>query len=176
MSGLSMSKQSRMNDLPLKDRLRLLRNGLLSDWETAALAADLGSANYIEAKPDVESLLNHESPLVRSNALATLAYEWGESSNTGRILEIALSDPDRDCRRQAAGALGALFRGSRNREVTGLLASMARNQDEADDVRAFAYTATLDVIGIPRSAQPNPTQLTVGPDDLRTLGGYLRDL
>jgi hypothetical protein len=91
-------------------------------------------------------------------------------------MEIAVSDPDHDCRRQAAGALGSLLRGSRNREVAELLASIGRNHDEANDIRAFAYTASLDVIGVPRSAQPNPTRLTVGPDELRTLGDYLRDL
>lgn len=171
-----MSKQSRVNDLPLKDRLRLLRDALLSDWETAALAADLGAANYVEAKSDVEALLNHKYPLVRFNALATLAYEWGESSSTGRIMEIAVADPDQDCRRQAAGALGSLFRGSRNAEIADLLVGIARNEDEANDVRAFAYTATLDVIGIARSVQPNPTRLTVGSEELRALRDQLRDL
>jgi hypothetical protein len=43
-----MSKQSRVNELPLKDRLRLLRDDLLSDWETASLAADLGTAHYMK--------------------------------------------------------------------------------------------------------------------------------
>jgi len=160
----------------MNERLRLLRNGFLSDIEVADLAADLGTANHIEARADVEKMLSHPLFAVRFNALATLAYEWGVASNTDRIVEIALTDPDEDCRRQAAGALGSLFRGTQNKDVLAVLVSIVRDSNKEKDLRSFSYTSALDVIGVARSIQPNPMRLTVGPDELAALDDYLKAL
>jgi hypothetical protein len=93
-----------------------------------------------------------------------------------RIREILVSDPDRDCRRQAAGALGSLFRGKRDREVLTLLVEIAKNEREEMDVRAFAYAAALDVLGVSRAIQPNPVNLRLGADELLALDEYLRSV
>ena len=157
-------------------RLELLRKGQMSVDEVADFAADAGSQNYVEAEPDVNRLLNHEDAIVRFNALATLAYEWGRTPRTDRIREIVFTDPDRDCRRQAVGALGSLFRGKQDREVLDLLVRTVNNASEEMDVRAFAYTAALDVIGVSRAIQPNPVGLELGSGELLALDEYLKAL
>lgn len=144
--------------------------------EIADFAADAGSENYIEAEPDVNQLLDHEDAIVRYNAMATLAYEWGRTSRMDRIREILFTDPDQDCRRQAVGALGSLFRGKQDRDVLEVLVRTAKNASEEMDVRAFAYTSALDVIGVSRAIQPNPVGLQLGPDELLALNEYLKPL
>jgi len=160
----------------MADRLALLRKGTLSVAEIADFVADAGNQNYIEARPDVERLLDHESPTVRYEAMGTIAYEWGICSRVERIIEILLTDENEDCRRQAAGALGSLFRGKRERRVLDPLVRMVKNAREARDVRAFAYTGALDVIGVPRNMQPSALRLEVGPDELLALDEYLKAL
>jgi len=160
----------------MADRLVLLRKGQLSAIETADFAADAGTHNFVEARQDVERLLDHESPIVRHDALGTMAYEWGLSSRVDRILEMLVSDEDRDCRRQAAAALGSLLRGQRSEHVLDALVRTARNTEESMDVRAFAYSSALDVIGVSRAIQPNPVGLHVSPDELLALDEYLKGL
>jgi len=60
--------------------------------------------------------------------------------------------------------------------VLDLLVRTAKNASEEMDVRAFAYTATLDVIGVSRAIQPNPVGLELGPDELLALDEYLKAL
>ena len=57
-----------------------------------------------------------------------------------------------------------------------LLVRIARNASEDIDVRAFAYTAALDVIGVSRAMQPNPVNLELGADELLALEEYLKSL
>lgn len=160
--------------LPMGRRLKLLRSGQLTAREIADFAADAGTSNYIEAEPEVNALLDHRDPIVRYNAMATLAYEWGRSPRADRILEILYRDPDHDCRRQAAGALGSLFRGKKDAPVLDALTRTAKSSDEQMDLRAAAYASVLDVIGVPRAIQPNPVGLEVGPDEMLALDGYLK--
>lgn len=172
-----MSKRKRRSALgriQVDRRLTLLRAGNLTAAEIADFVADVGRENYIEAEQEVNQLLDHPSPLVRFNALATLAYEWGRTSRLTRIYEIALNDPDRECRRQAAGALGSLSRGTLDRDTIGLLVKKAKDRTEQMDVRAFAYTAALDVLGVSRAMQPNPIGLKLGPNELLALDDYLK--
>lgn len=95
---------------------------------------------------------------------------------TDRIREILFTDPDRDSRRQAVGALGSLFRGKQDRDVLEILVRTAKNAREEMDVRAFAYAAALDVISVSRAIQPNPVGLEIGPDELLALDEYLKAL
>lgn len=162
--------------LPMGRRLELLRKGQMSVTEVADFAADAGSQNYIEAEPDVNRLLDHEDAIVRYNTMATLAYEWGRTPRIDRIREILFTDPDRDCRRKAVGVFGSLFRGKQDRDVLDLLVRTAKNAREEMDIRAFAYTAALDVIGASRAIQPNPVGLQLGPDEWLALDEYLKAL
>lgn len=169
-----MKRRKRLEQLSFEERLRLLRKGLLSDKEVADLAADLGSGNYIEAREDVEILLNHRSAIVRYNALATLAYEWGVASNIDRIIEMLHNDPDEECRGQAVSALGSLFSGTKDKRVLDLLVGIVKNPRETTDRRAFAYRAALKVIGVPKQVLPNPLALTIGRDELAVLDDYMK--
>lgn len=154
----------------------LLRAGKLTVSDISDFAAEAGRQNYIEAETDVNALLDHDDSIVRYNALATLAYEWGRTPRIDRIRDILLTDPDSDCRRQAAGALGSLFRGQQRRDVLDLLASVVKNSLEDHSVRIFAYTGALDVIGVSRALQPNPGSLEVGPNELLALDDYLKTI
>ena len=136
-----MGKKKRVVEPTVEERLCLLQEGLLlDDLEVAGLAADLGTAdyidtseeNYIQAMEVVEKLLDHPSEIVRYNSLGTLAYEWGASSKIGRIKKMASSDPDEDCRRQAVAALGSLFAGTRNVEILHFLASIVTRLEEEE--------------------------------------------
>jgi HEAT repeat protein len=156
-----MKRRKRISSLSLAARLSLLRKGLLDADETAEVVADFGKENFIEAKPDVEALLSHDDPIVRYNAIATLSYEWGTTGKIEDLLHILFHDPDRDCRRQAAGALGSLHRGVKDKRIAKVLGDVVKNERECDDVRKFAYTALLDVLGIERPLQPNPVAMTM---------------
>jgi hypothetical protein len=167
--------QQSMSTAPIDRRLALLRAGQLNKAEIADFAADAGTQNFVEAEPDINQLLDDVNPIVRFNALATLAYEWGRTSRLDRIKAIARDDTDRDCRRQAVGALGSLFRGRRDKAVLQLLSEIANDDKEEQDVRAFAYTAALDVLGMPRAQQPSPIALRGDDEMLRVLEQYLHN-
>lgn len=172
--GERVVRREAIAKLAVAERLDLFRRGELTTPETADFAADAGKENYIEAEPEVNRLLDHADPIVRYNAMASVAYEWGRSSRSDRIREILETDSDSDCRRQAAGALGSLFRDTRNEEVLAALVRSAKNVSEEMHVRAFAYTGALDVIGVSRSIQPHPVPLEVGLAELLALDDYLR--
>ena len=169
-------RRQAVGKLPISSRLDLLRKGQLTLREIADFAADAGTENYIEAEPEVNGLLDHRDPIVRYNTMATLAYEWGRSSRTDRIREILFGDEDHDCRRQAAGALGSLFRGKRDKHVLDALVRTAKNTAEPMDLRASAYASALDVIGVSRTIQPNPAGLNIGPNEMLALDEYLKAL
>ncbi|HXG89051.1 MAG TPA: hypothetical protein VNJ02_12010 [Vicinamibacterales bacterium] len=155
-------------------RQDLLRQGALKVSEIADFAADAGNQNFLEAEEDVSMLLDHEDPIVRFNALAIIAYEWGRTSRAHRIVAIMRGDVDVDCRRQAAAALGALFRGSREEHVLKELVFTAKNPQEPRDVRASAYVSALDVVGVSRTRQPNVMTLEAGERELAALDDYLK--
>jgi hypothetical protein len=169
-------RRKSVGKLPIAQRLELFRKGQMTVAEIADFAADAGSENFVTAEPDVNRLLDHEDAIVRYNSLATLGYEWGRTMREDRIREILASDPDRDCRRQAAGALGSLFRAHRDHKVLTLLVASAKNEREEMDVRAFAYTAALEVLGVSRAIQPNPVNLELGENELLALDEYLRSV
>lgn len=160
----------------LNRRLQLLRAGRLSRQEVRDFAADAGKENFIEAEPDLNQLLDHSDAIVRYNAIATVAYEWGRTRRIQRICEILRADPDRDCRRQAASALGVLARGTHDREIYFALAGVATNPAEFMDVRAFAFVSALDVVGVSKAALPNPVDLRVGQNELLALEEHAKGL
>lgn len=162
-----------MNNDELRRLLAHLRSGALTDDETADFVAVAGTQHFVEAKNDVLALLDHADGIVRFNALATLAYEWGDTDVLPRALVMLRTDPDRDCRCQAAGAIGSVSRARTSPHVIEVLASVVRDSSEHSDVRAFAFTAFLDVAGVPRSEQPNPVDLVIGSEQLKWLDAVL---
>lgn len=166
-------RRDAIGKLPIASRLDLLRKGQLTVPEIADFVADAGTENFIEAETEVNEF-DHRDPIVRYNTMATLAYEWGRSSRTDRIREILSSDGDHDCRRQAAAALGSLFRGKRDRDVLNMLVGIVKDAIEPIDLRSSAYASALAVIGVSRAIQPSPVGLELGPDELLALDEYLK--
>jgi len=154
-----MTYENNITNLSLNKRLSLLREGRLSAREIADAVADFGSENFVEAKADVERLLDHGDEIVRYNAISTLAYEWGTTDRPERVVEMVLNDPDVDCRRNAASALGSLFRSSNDSKILEILANVVLDPAQEDQVRCSAYAALLDVLGVPKQHQPDTFSL-----------------
>lgn len=150
----------------------LLRRGMLDPCEIADAVADFGVEYFVEAKPDVEQLLDHDDPIVRYSAIVALGFDFCTTDRIERLLDILFRDPDRDCRRAAAAAFGCLHRGTNDKRIAGALAVVVRNKNEEDDVRIFAYTALLNVLGIPRNLQPDPLSMALGDIDWELVRGY----
>jgi hypothetical protein len=162
---------------PLDTRLSLLREGRLSDDELIVTLQDLGESPLINrplVQADLIKLMSHPNAIVRYNSLGALAYhglaiDWDDQF--GRELLSAMDimlrlDEDQDCRRQAAGAFGSLFRCTNNAGVIDALARVCLNEEEMDDVQAFAYNAILNIACVPLPRQPNPIGLRLGPVEL----------
>lgn len=173
---IAMKRKHRIRNLSLPARLSLLRGGHLTPNEIADVAADFGTENFIEARPDVERLLDHPDPIVRYNAMATLAYEWATTDRTDKLIEILLHDSDNDCRRQAAGALGSLFCGGRDLKIAKVLAGVVTDPAEEDGVRHFAYAGLLDVLGVEMHYQPDPVSMSLDDVDWNLVEKCKQDL
>ena len=159
--SVTMKTRQKLRGVSNDGRLDLWKRGLLSNPEITDAIAEFGASNYQPAVRMVEAALDSDDSLVRYNAMATLAYEWGTCSRLARIEEILLHDNDADCRRQAAGALGSLKRSSSDLQTLKLLREVAGDDQQPADLRAFVYTASLGVLGLPRNEQPSPFKLVV---------------
>ncbi len=54
-----------------------------------------------------------------------------------------------------------------------MLAHVCLKPDEEKVVKAFAYVAFLDVIGMPKREQPSPFKIEVGEHELNQISEYL---
>jgi hypothetical protein len=126
------------------------------------------------------SFLRHSESEVRAEAIRALPYhgldfKWDQEPGKtlhDDLIVILRHDPDRDCRRGAASAIGALFGDTSNREMIKNLWSVCANPTEEDNVRAFAYSAILSTAGVPVSEQPSPVGLKIGPKELQQVEQY----
>ena len=163
--------------LSIEQKLEYYKKGLLSNQEMADTLQKLGESpllNRSTVQTDLLLLMSNPDPVLRYNAIGALAYhglsfDWG--NEFGKQLLSALDvmlrmDEDQDCRRQAAGALGSLFKCAGDQQVINALARVCLNEEEFDDVRAFAYTAVLSVKCVPFSDQPNPVGFQLGSREL----------
>lgn len=168
----------------LVHRLELLRRGALDDVEMANTIVDLAHSELInrdDVREDLVKLVTHPDSGVRSEAMGALAYhgvmfQW--ESGTGKRLLASLvqaleSDPDSDCRRAAASALGSFFRATERKDVLYILARTCMKPEESSDVRASAYVAFLDVAGVPKPQQPSPVGLDIGPHEMNQVAARL---
>jgi HEAT repeat protein len=162
----------------------MLRDGKLDVSELADTIIDLAHSDLLnrdDVRRDLVKLVSHPDCEVRSEAMGALAYHgvsfrW--EVDPGRrfladLLQAVDRDFDSDCRRAAAGALGSLFKGTCHRGIMEALAGVCRKTDEESDVRAFAYVAFLDVVGIPKGDQPSPINLEIGQHEFAQMAAYL---
>src|ERR1043165_2719346 len=140
----------------LNDQLKFRRENNVVGPALADLVAQIGATRDLEAAPEIEKLLDDDSELVRYNAMGVLAFDFGACSRMGRLHEILRFDRDELCRGRAASALGSLRRNSNDAELMGLFASIASDDSEQEHVRISSYKALLNVMGVPRSQQPDP--------------------
>lgn len=151
--------------------------------DLAELLTDIAHSELIgedEIRASIVGLVAHHDPDVRHAAIVALAFHgvafrWDHEPGSAlfRLLIRGLKeDPDRDCRRVAAAALGSFFRGSRRPDVVRSLMEVCEDLVEFADVRAFAYTGVLDLLGVPRPQQPSAINLILTPEHL----GKLREM
>jgi hypothetical protein len=112
----------------------------------------------------------HGSLCHTSHASSATSHLLTEGDEIKELLE------DDDCRNQAAGALGALFRASSNRDILRALFEVIKDGFQRSDLRAFAYVAFLDVLGVPRPQQPSPMNLKIGDADVENARKHLMRL
>jgi HEAT repeat protein len=96
------------------------------------------SEYLIEAKVDVDHLLDHEDWRVRSGALDMVWWGVGATDGIDRSIEILMHDPDEDIRAEAALALYEAARGTpKEARVTEALTKVT-DTDESEFVRTAA--------------------------------------
>ena len=133
----------------LGQALESWQQGRASLEEVRALAADLGNEHYTEGIPGLMRLLDHDDEIVRYNAVNSLAFEFHHKPVAERLLAMLAGDSDDDCRRVAAGGLGALFQNSRDGRILAALGHSALNDPE-EYVRSSAYKSLQIVNGVSR--------------------------
>jgi hypothetical protein len=162
----------------IEQKWALYKDGRILDEDLAELVHDIGESpliNRTSVQSELVRLMSHSDPLVRQNALGGLAYhgvsldldgDFGQQMLSGMDVILRLDD-DSDCRRQAAGAFGTLFKNSRNKEVIRALGRVCCDPREENDVRAFAFVSLLTVAAVPRQGQPNPVGFRLGDNELK---------
>jgi hypothetical protein len=124
-----------------------IRQNKLNARELYHAIHELGRAEFLEARPEVERLLSSEDPELRYVALEVVTRHWrlAEHWNTAkRFLEL---DADTDCRMIGASALETLKRNTQDRRTLEVLARVVRNNQEKQIVREAAYAAMLGILG-----------------------------
>lgn len=149
--------------------LMALESGRLSDSEITALVQDFSKEEFAEAIPSIEGLLDHPNAIVRQNALEALESTFGKTSRIDRIAEMMRHDPDEDVRASAANALGNLSGSGTAPEIRKALASVVKNNQEAEDVRMAAYESILAMDNIPYSDRPNPVSRELSDIDWKRI-------
>jgi len=161
----------------LEQKWHRFETGRLPPEDLADFVQEVGESALLNrdvVRIELVNLLSNPDELVRHNALGALAYhglavdwssEFGRQLLSGMDLMLRL-DEDRDCRRQAAGSFGSLFKCTNHPGVINALGRVCLNAEEEEDVRAFAYTGMLNVICAPLTAQPNPVGLKLGQGEL----------
>lgn len=157
-----------------------LHDPSMDPGDLADLLIDIAHSELIgddEIRAAIVGLVAHDDPDVRHAAIVALAFHgvalrWDQEPGSvllRLLIRVLKQDPDRDCRRVAAAALGSLFRGSRRPEVVRSLVEVCEDFAEFADVRAFAYTGVLDLLGVPRPQQPSAFNLILTPEHLSKL-------
>lgn len=114
----------------------------------------LGEGNAQSTRPLVERYLTHEDPTVRYNALSALILDWGLEDHRATCIRMMHEDPDDDNRSLAIACLGSLDRATHNPDTLRLLLEVFLNGAQDKYIRRSAYSAILNVVGVPRDQRP----------------------
>lgn len=131
----------------LQEEIRSFCEGTLSLDQTRNLAARIGDMKYVAGAPVLLQLLQHKDEIVRYHAIMSLGFNLRFKDGTSALVQVLKGDPDEDCRDAAAGALGALWRNTKDRQIIEDLANAAL-EDSDEDVQKAAYSSLIAVNGV----------------------------
>jgi len=114
----------------------------------------LGHEGYLDAKPVIETFLHHSDPSLRYIALNVLTIHWNCKDHAKTCEAFIHGDSDLDCRRIGVAGLGALFEGTRDSRILGVLLKLFKDEKEDGSIRDSAYSQILYVLGKPATDQP----------------------
>lgn len=126
--------------------LQALRRYTLSSREIYHAIQAFGEANFQEARPEVEQLLQNEDPELRFVALKVLACYWNLNEHWQTARWVLEHDADEDCRFRAATALSCLKRDTQDSQTLKVLAHVVQNEQEKLVVRESAYAAMKAIL------------------------------
>lgn len=130
---------------------RELRANLANSQESRVeLWKELAGENFAKfSSPDaMQTYLEHPDAKVRCIALWVSSDRWALDAKIAQHCEkMALSDPDQQVRGIAATSLGACYRNTRDKVISGILASIIANEHNSSEVRLSAYVSLLEVQG-----------------------------
>lgn len=138
----------------LKNLLEKLKNREIPEDRIAKTIALFGREMFKEARKEVEKYIHSKDEIIRYNALVTLILDWGLQEHYETAKKLLLNDSDEDVRGLGAACMGSLKRGANDKEALRTLLKVFKNKKEHWLVRSSAYSAILDIIGVPRQEQP----------------------
>lgn len=117
----------------------------LTRWRTSSDLVnaiwEVRRANRRDLKGEVAQLLEHDSPIVREEAISLLFVRWAERELRPQLVELIRSDPDPGVRSRAAGALAILSDEATRNEDGDVLRAIVLNRREESSVRQASYEA-----------------------------------
>ena len=127
------------SDELLRAKLTALRNDKIPPEELYGLIHDFGHAMFLEAEPDVVTLLNHPNAQIRCIAIRVLTFHWDVRRHRDELIRLLQHDPEYEVRSFAARGLGFVFRESKDAVVSRALINIIRDNDEDPYLREAAY-------------------------------------
>ena len=129
--------------------LAALQEGTLTNeyWNIHNTLVQIGKRQIREAGSLVARFLTSDDPDLRNVALMVLALDLGLHEYAETALRFLTEDPDPLCRMSGASAAGGFMQGTNDRRTLVVLARVASNEQEDEQVRSSAYRAILSVIG-----------------------------
>lgn len=150
----SIEKKENIEKEELNRLLNKLKNDKMSKKDIAHIISLFGSNIFKEAKREIERYIDDKDEIIRYNVLTTLILDFGLREHYKTARRLLLNDPDAEVRGLSATCIGSLKRETKDKEALSILLNTLKNKKEHWLVRSSAYSAILDILGIPRRQQP----------------------
>jgi HEAT repeat protein len=131
----------------LQKEIKIYRGNRATLDQLRDLAANIGDQGCLAEAHILVELLHHPDEIVRYHATISLGFKLKFKDASSSFVKMMEADPDVDCRDAAAGALGVLWRDSRNNFIIEQLSRVAL-EDTNEDIQKAAYFALIIVNGI----------------------------